>query len=57
MLGVPTVVAQWVKNLNAAALVTAEAQVCSLAQEIPHAPDATIKNKTNNKKTLPVLST
>ena len=41
---VPTVV-QWIKNLTAAAQVTAEARVQSLAQELPYALGAAFKKK------------
>ena len=42
--GVPTVV-QWVKNPPAAAQATAEAQIESLAQELPYAVGVAIKLK------------
>ena len=42
--------AQWVKNLTAAAPVIMEVQVRSLAQELPYAMKAAIKEKKKNLK-------
>ena len=49
--GVSTVV-HWVKNLMATAWVSAEAQVQSLAQELPYVVGVALKGKKTKKKKL-----
>ena len=49
-------VVQWVKNLTTVAWVTVEAQVRSLAHELPYAVGADIKNKNKKPEKTHLLS-